>query len=68
MGERRSTIGGVVELRSRADWGESYESLGKAFGISAVQAARIHKDLNWHGEDQIEYEPIRKRPGNAESE
>lgn len=37
----------VQEILGRADGGESYAAIAEAFGISATQVSRIHREKQW---------------------
>lgn len=37
----------VKEIRSRADAGEAYASIAKAFGVDATTVSRIHRGKKW---------------------
>lgn len=63
-GNAKLTEAQVLNLRERADSGESYGSLGRAFRISDVQAMSIARGESWPhvGGPRTEPRPAGKRP------
>ena len=37
----------VREIRDRADRGEAYSSIAKAYGVNETTVSRIHRGLKW---------------------